>query len=110
MPSPSVKEFFQLLPARFDGEAAEGLTAVYQFDLSGREGGEYYLVVERGVCKVHEGRHPDPHVTFAMSGEDCLRVLEGKLDGPEVFMSGRLQVTGDFGLAIQLKSLFPTIG
>jgi putative sterol carrier protein len=105
----SVKEFFQFLPDQFDKEAAEGVTAVYQFDLSGLEGGHYYVVVEDGACKVQEGRHPEPHVTFAMSGEDCLRVLEGKLDGPGVFMSGRLQVTGDFGLAIQLKTLFPEI-
>jgi putative sterol carrier protein len=106
----TVKEFFHLLPQKFDEEAAEGLSAIYQFDLSGQEGGQYFLVVDQGACSVHEGQHPDPQVIFAMSGEDCLKVLDGKLDGPGVFMSGRLQVTGDFGLAIQLKAIFPTVG
>ncbi|MBI4402506.1 MAG: SCP2 sterol-binding domain-containing protein, partial [Nitrospirae bacterium] len=49
------------------------------------------------------------HVTFSMSGEDCLGVLSGRLDGPSVFMSGRLRVSGDLGLAIQLKTLFPSV-
>lgn len=105
----SVKEFFQVLPGKLDAEAAEGLDAVFQFDLSGPEGGQYQLVVQDGACSVREGVHPDPHVTFSMSGEDCLGVLSGRLDGPSVFMSGRLRVSGDLGLAIQLKTLFPSV-
>ena len=105
----TVKEFFQGLPGNFDQEAAENLTAVYQFDLSGGQGGQYYLIVDKGVLSVHEGTHPEPHVTFAMSGEDCLKVLDGKLDGPGAFLSGRLRVDGDLGLAVQLKTLFPSV-
>ena len=105
----TVKEFFQVLPEKLDAEAAEGMVAVYQFDLSGPEGGHYHLVVEDGACLVHEGVHPEPNVTFSMSGEDCLGVLRGQLDGPSVFLSGRLRVSGDLGLAIQLKSLFPSV-
>jgi len=109
MPPKSVKEFFQGLPGKFDAEAAEGLEAVYQFDLSGPQGSQYHLVVEKGACSVQEGTHPDPHVTFSMSGEDCLAVLGGQLDGQSLFMSGRIRISGDLGLAIQLKSLFPTV-
>lgn len=98
-----------MLPGKLDAEAAEGLAAVFQFDLSGPEGGQYQLVVQDGACSVQEGVHPDPHVTFSMSGEDCLGVLSGRLDGPSVFLSGRLRVSGDLGLAIQLRTLFPTV-
>jgi putative sterol carrier protein len=104
-----VQEFFQRLPEKFDPEAGEGVTAVYQFDLSGPQGGQYNLVVDDGTCSVQEGTHPDPHVVFSMSGEDCLGVLSGRLDGQSVFMSGRLRVSGDFGLAYQLKTLFPSV-
>jgi putative sterol carrier protein len=105
----TIKEFFQQLPDQLDQDAAEDLSAVYQFDLSGTDGGQYCLIVQDGGCAVHEGRHPDPQVTFEMSGEDCLKILNGKLEGPAVFMSGRLRVEGDFGLAMQLKSLFPSV-
>jgi putative sterol carrier protein len=105
----TVKEFFRDLPAKLDAEAADGVEAVYQFDLSGPEGGQYHLTIKDGVCSVQEGVHTDPHVTLSMSGADCLGILEGRLDGPSVALSGRLRISGDLGLAIQLKVLFPSV-
>jgi putative sterol carrier protein len=45
-----------------------------------------------------------------MASEDCIKVLNGQLSGPAAAMSGRITITGDMGLAMQLKALFPTIG
>ena len=106
----TVKEFFQLLPGRLDSDAAEGLDAVYQFDLSGTQGGQYILTIREGACQVAEGMHAAPHVVLSMAGEDCIKVLKGQLSGVAVAMSGRLKVSGDIGLAMQLKALFPTLG
>ncbi len=106
----SVADFFRSLPAKLDPEEAEGFAAVYQFDLSGPEGGQYYLVIEENACRVAEGVHPEPHVTLSLTGEDCVKVLNGRLDGPSAFLSGRVRVTGDLALAVQLRLLFPSIG
>ncbi len=105
----SVKEFFRDLPAKLDAEAADGVEAVYQFDLSGPEGGQYHLTIKDGACSVREGVHQNPQVTLSLSGADCLGILEGRLDGMSVALSGRLRVAGDLVLAIQLKSLFPSV-
>jgi putative sterol carrier protein len=105
----TVKEFFQLLPSRLDLDAAEDLDAVYQFDLSGTQGGQYILTIRQGTCQVAEGTHEDPHVVLSMAGEDCIKILKGQLSGPAVAMSGRLKISGDIGLAMQLKALFPTV-
>ena len=109
MKATTVREFFQRLPSKLDSDAAEDVDAVYQFDLSGAQGGQYVLTVRDGVCQVTEGTHDDPHVTLSMAGEDCIKVLNGQLSGPTAAMSGRLKITGDIGLALQLKSLFPTL-
>ena len=106
----TVKEFFQLLPDQLDSDAAEDLDAVYQFDLSGAQGGQYILTIREGACQVTEGTHVDPHVVFSMPGEDCIKVLNGQLSGTAAAMSGRLKISGDIGLAMQLKALFPTLG
>jgi putative sterol carrier protein len=106
----TVKEFFQLLPGRLDSDAAEDLDAVYQFDLSGAQGGQYTLTIREGACQIAEGLHADPHVVLSMTGEDCLKVLTGQLSGPAAAMTGRIKVSGDIGLAMQLKALFPTVG
>jgi putative sterol carrier protein len=44
-----------------------------------------------------------------MAGEDCVRVLNGELSGPAAAMSGRIRISGDMGLAMQLRALFPSI-
>lgn len=106
----TIKEFFQLLPDRLDSDAAEDLDAVYQFDLSGAQGGQYILTIREGSCLITEGMHADPHVVLSMAGEDCLKVLTGQLSGPAAAMSGRIKISGDIGLAMQLKGLFPTVG
>ncbi|MDR4480140.1 MAG: SCP2 sterol-binding domain-containing protein [Nitrospira sp.] len=108
-PPKTVRAFFSTLAGKLDSEAAEGLDAVYQFDLNGADGGQYQLQIRDGVCQISEGIHPDPHVTLAMSGEDCLRVLNGQVSGTMVAMTGRLRISGDMGLALQLASLFPSL-
>jgi putative sterol carrier protein len=106
----TIKDFFQLLPGKLDLDAAEDLDAVYQFDLSGAQGGQYILTIRDGVCQVSEGMHEDPQVSLTMAGEDCIKILKGQLSGPAVAMSGRLKISGDIGLAMQLKALFPSLG
>ena len=110
MKADAVKDFFFSLPGKLDPDAAEDLDAVYQFELSGTQGGKFVMTVRDGVCQVTEGEHHDPHVILSMAGEDCVKVLNGQLSGPAAAMSGRIKISGDIGLALQLKSLFPTLG
>jgi putative sterol carrier protein len=110
MRAAGIKEFFKQLPSKLDADAAEDLEAVYQFDLSGAQGGQYVLTIREGACQVKEGRHEDPHVILSMAGEDCVKVLNGELSGPAAAMSGRIKISGDLGLAMQLKALFPSVG
>ena len=109
MKATTVKEVLESLPSKLDKDAAENLDAVYQFELLGTQGGQYHLLVHNGTCIVKDGPHADPHVTLSMTENDCIGVLNGQLSGMMMAMSGRLQVTGDIGLAMQLKSLFPNI-
>lgn len=110
MKAASIKEFFRQLPEKLDSDAAEDVEAVYQFDLSGTEGGQYVVTICGGICRVIEGTHDDPHVILSMAGEDCIKVLNGQLSGPQAAMSGRIKISGDLGLAMQLKALFPDVG
>lgn len=110
MRAAGIRDFFKQLPSKLDVEAAEDVDAIYQFDLSGTHGGQYVVTIREGACQVQEGRHEDPHVILSMAGEDCVKVLNGELSGPAAAMSGRIRISGDMGLAMQLKALFPSIG
>ena len=104
-----VRAFFDALPSQFHAAAAEGVTAVYQFDLSGNEGGQYQLHITGQTCRVSPGLHPSPNVTLRMAGEDCVAILEGRLNGVSAYLNGRLRVDGDIGLAMKLAAFFPDL-
>jgi putative sterol carrier protein len=105
----TIQEFFDALPSHFSPAASEGVNAVYQFDLSGEQGGQYQLHVTDGTCRVIPGVHPSPDVTLSMTGEDCLAVLEKRLNGVAAYLNGRLRMDGDIGLAMRLAAFFPDL-
>ena len=109
MSGSAVQAFFDALPSRFHAAAAEGVTAVYQFDLSGNEGGQYQLHIADQTCRVLPGVYPAPSVTLRMAGEDCVAILDGRLSGVSAYLSGRLKMEGNMGLAMKLAAFFPSL-
>src|SRR5438309_11035088 len=107
MSGSAVQAFFDALPSRFNAAAAQGVTAVYQFDLSGNEGGQYQLHIADQTCRVWPGLHPSPDVTLRMMGEGCVAILDGRLRGASAFLTGRLKWEGDLGLAMERAAFFP---
>ena len=107
MPITSVKEVFNKMPEVFNPSAAQGLNAVFQYDISGEGGGQWNVVVKDGTCQVHEGAHAAPTVTLTMSDETWLAMVNKELNGMQAFMSGKLKVSGDIMLAQRINDLFP---
>jgi putative sterol carrier protein len=104
----SVKQSFEMMPSRFNKEAAKGLDATYQFDISGDGGGKWHVVIKDQKADVKEGAAASPSITISMAAQDYLDMLSGKLNGQVAFMSGKLRIAGDMGLALRMTSLFPT--
>ena len=104
----SCKQAFDMMPSRFKKDAAKGLNAIYQFDLSGDGGGKWQVLINNDQCEVKEGPHPSPNITISMAAQDYLDMLAGKLNGQMAFMTGKLRIAGDMGLALRLQSLFST--
>jgi len=102
----SCKQVFEQMPSRFKKEAAQGLKAVYQFDLSGEGGGKWQISINNDHCDVKEGAHPSPNVTISMAANDYLDMVAGKLNPQMAFMSGKLRMSGDMSLALRFQGLF----
>jgi putative sterol carrier protein len=103
---PTVKETFDLMPSRFKPDKAQGLNTVIQYDITGEGGGNWYATIKDGACAVTAGTAPNANLTLTMSGQDWLDMLAGKLSGQMAFMSGKLKLKGDMGLAMKLGTLF----
>ena len=100
------KEIFSVMPSRFNKDASKGLNAVYQFDLSGDNGGKWHIVIQNETCQVKEGAHASPNITISMSAQDYVDMTTGKLNAQMAFMSGKLRIAGDMGLALRMQNLF----
>jgi len=105
---PTVKEIFAEMPNRFNADAAKGMNSVIQFNLTGEgdNAGQYHAVIKDGALEVKEGTHPSPNMTMTMAGSDYSDMTTGKLNGQMAFMSGKLKIAGDMGLAMKMQSLF----
>lgn len=102
----TVKETFDAMPTRFKPDRAPGVNAVIQYDITGDDGGTYHAEIANGACVVREGQAASPHLTLTMSAQDWLDMLSGKLNGQMAFMSGKLRIRGDMGLAMKLAGMF----
>jgi len=88
-----------------DPAKMKGVSAVYQFELSGDNGGVFHATVDDGKATVVEAAHDNPNITITMASDDFDAMLEGKLNATSAFMAGKLKVKGDMSLAMKLQSL-----
>ena len=103
---PTVKETFEAMPGRFRADKASGTNATIQYEISGDGGGTWNAVIKDGSCAVSPGAAASPNLTLQIAAQDWLDMLSGKQSGQMLFMSGKLKVKGDMGLAMKLGSMF----
>jgi len=103
----SAKEIFENIKANLEAQPDKlaGLNASYQFDLSGEGGGTFFINVADGKIEVGEGAAESPGCTVSMSASDFADMVEGRLNPTAAFMSGKLKIKGDMGLAMKLQAL-----
>src|SRR2546427_10217046 len=91
----------------FQSQKAKGVHARYQWELSGPNGGEWWIDVNDGTYKMGKGKIDNPSVTFITSDQDWVAMSNGKLKGTWAFMTGRLKVRGSQAVARKLNEIFP---
>jgi len=103
----NVKEVFTTMQEVFNPGAAQGLEAVFQFNINGEGGGIWNVAVKDSECNIQEGTHEAPTVTLTMSCETWLSIVNGELNAIQAFAGGQLTVSGDIMLAQKIQELFP---
>jgi putative sterol carrier protein len=99
-------DIFKEMPNQLDANAAKGVNATIQFNLSGDNGGQWYVAIKDGKAEVSEGTAPSANMTMTMAAQDYVDMTMGKLNGQMAFMSGKLKISGDMGLAMKMQTLF----
>src|SRR5213082_3515975 len=105
--SSTPQQVFDGMRQSFQADKAKGVHARYQWELSGPNGGEWWIDVNDGTFKMGRGKIDNPSVTFITSDNDWVAMSNGKLKGTWAFMTGRLKVRGSQSIARKLDEIFP---
>lgn len=103
-----VKEVFERqLPARLAAkpDVVAKINALYQFNISGAEGGSWSVDCTVPGGKIAAGTAAGARCTVAATDKDFLNIVNGKLNPQMAFMSGKLRIQGDMGLAMKLQQI-----
>ena len=101
------QEVFDGMRGSFQPAKAKGVHARYQWDLSGPNGGEWWIEVNDGTYKMGKGKIADPNCHFPASDKDWVAICHDQLSGTWAYLTGRLKVRGDQTVARKLGEIFP---
>lgn len=102
----TTSDIFEQMPQEFKAEKAGDFDATVQFDLSGDDGGQWYVVIDDGNAATEQGAAEDPDAVIRMEAGDFKEMMTGKLDPMNAFMTGKVKVEGDLNTVMKFQTLF----
>jgi putative sterol carrier protein len=105
--SSTPQQVFDGMRQSFQAQKAKGVHARYQWDLSGSNGGQWWIDVNDGTYKMGKGKIDNPSVTFVTSDKDWVALSNGTLGGKWAYFTGRLKIRGSQSVARKLDEIFP---
>ena len=108
MAAESVKAVFEKhMPEKLAGkpDVVAKINAVYQFNIAGPNGGQWTVDCTKPGGAVTAGNSVAAGCTVQATDADFLAIVNGKLNPQMAFLSGKLRVQGDIGLAMKLQQI-----
>lgn len=105
----TAREYFEdripvILNDRHD--TLKNINAVYEFQITGDEGGVWMLNLRDEPFSIAEKHAGEPDCTVVMQDDFFVNMINGNLKPQMAFLTGKLKVTGNMGLALKLTNLF----
>jgi putative sterol carrier protein len=102
-----VQQVSEGMKTYFEPNKAGKLNTIVQYDVKTPDGVvTFQMRVAEGQCDIQHGAPQQANVKLGISLPDFLRLVGGKLNGLQAFMTGRLRVTGDVLLASKVEGWF----
>uniref|UniRef100_A0A8C2SNW9 Hydroxysteroid dehydrogenase like 2 n=1 Tax=Coturnix japonica TaxID=93934 RepID=A0A8C2SNW9_COTJA len=97
-----VAETFRVIQGELNKEIVKSTQGVFQFELSGDEGGTWYLDLKTSSGSAGFGKPPAAaDVVMSMSSGDFVKMFTANM----AFMSGKLRIKGNMALALKLEKM-----
>ncbi|MFH1357448.1 MAG: SCP2 sterol-binding domain-containing protein [bacterium] len=86
-------------------EKAKGINAIYAFELIGDTPETWTIDLTKDSDFVTKGAEGTPNCTVSIKLEDLADIVEKKINPQMAFMTGKLKVKGDMGLALKIGAI-----
>ncbi len=103
----NAKELFEVqMPERLkkNPEVASKINSTYKFVVNGDGGGTWLVDLTQPGGKISQ-EDAAAKCTITIGAKELVDIVNGKLNPQMAFMTGKLKVAGDMGLAMKLSSL-----
>ncbi|KAK7120209.1 hypothetical protein R3I94_020273 [Phoxinus phoxinus] len=101
-----ISETFSIIKGILNPDIVKSTQGVYRFDLSGEHAGVWYIDLKNNAGSAGNGEPPvKADVVMSLDSADFVKMFGGKLKPTMAFMSGKLKIKGDMGLAIKLEKM-----
>lgn len=102
--APNPREIIRVARGLINETTVRQNGCLYLFQLDGENGGLFYLDLKNGNGGAGEGLpSTEPDVTLTLSVSDMQNMFMGNIKPLQVYMSGRLKVSGDLSAAINIE-------
>jgi putative sterol carrier protein len=103
----TVPQVFENMKAKTaaDPNKTAGINAIYQFNVTGAGGGEWYVNTKTSPVEIAQGTAPDANCIVTLADEDLVAIVSGTLNAQMAFMTGKVRIGGDMGLAMKLGKI-----
>lgn len=102
------KEYFEnKVPENLKTKADKltSINAIYEFNITGPNGGVWTLDLTAPGGAVSAGSSGKANCTITMEDENFSKLVTGQLNAQMAFMTGKLKVAGNMGLALKLTNV-----
>lgn len=82
-----------------------GSKAVCQFTITGKKGGAWYIDLTVAPPAVVAGTSDKANCTITCADEEFVKIVTGKANVDIAFMTGKLKIAGDLGLAATIRTI-----
>tara|TARA_Y100000031_G_C7921966_1_gene248718 strand:- start:39 stop:371 length:333 start_codon:yes stop_codon:yes gene_type:complete len=86
-------------------DIVSSMNAIYEFQITGDNGGTWTVDVKNEPPKVTSGSLGSADCTVTIKDEHFVAMISGDLNPQMAFMTGKLKVTGNMGLALKLQNI-----
>jgi putative sterol carrier protein len=86
-------------------DISKSVNSVYEFNITGDNGGVWTVDLTKEPGAVSAGSSGNAKCTVTCAAGDFMNIVSGKMNPQMAFMSGKLKIKGDMGLAMKLQKV-----